>query len=120
MDNYFGQRNIPEIIIISKGNKYNITECYKDYTAIHDSDGKSKWIIKVALLPEGLRENLNKGYFIVYINEMHRMINSGKDVLKSYIIDEVNVQIIEEHDSISYDCMQYQIIITGFLRVEGE
>lgn len=93
----YGQRDIPEIIIQVNEKIYNISEYYQEYMAIHHLNESSRWIIKAAILPEGLKESLYKdtSYLNITIKEIHRSCETGDDINKEYCILKPDIEIME-------------------------
>lgn len=118
--NSYGQRDIPTIEIYFNGQLFNISDYYQDYEAIHKTNKKSKWIIKVALLPENLKEQLYCDYYhTITITEIHRSSETGEDTTIKYTIKHPKITIKEYQNCSIDDPIQYLIIIKGYMKKEN-
>ena len=116
MHNY-AQLEIPNIIIKYNEKKYNLTEYYQTYKAIHKNGQRSKWIINVALIPEELKENLqffNNSNSRILLTEKHRN-SENIDIIYKYEILAFSIEIVEKHNCIDNPPLKYKITITGLL-----
>lgn len=111
--NSYGQRDIPNIIINFQGYNYDLTSYYQEFTCIHRTNKCSKWIIKVAVLPEHLKESLFERYIDVTIKETHRIVETNEDIEYTYDLYKPKVKIIEYQNCTIDEPVSYKIIITG-------
>ena len=109
----YGQRDIPDIIINFQGHSYNLKSYYQKFTCIHKTNKRSKWIIKVTVLPEYLRESLFERYVDVTIKEIHRMVETNEDIEYTYNLYKPKIKIIEYQKCTIDEPVSYKIIITG-------
>ena len=118
MIDFYGQRYIPEIIIHINDKKYSISDYYQDYLAIHHLNEPSEWIIKVALLPEGLKESLcnDISYLSIIIKETHRNCETNEDTTKKYFLLHPDIIIEEQQDCLNDGPISYTITITGKIK----
>ena len=113
---YYGQRDIPKFTIRTYSNIYNdICDYYQDYYVIHKNGKKSKWVINLAVIPEGFREDLNN-VKCVTLEEIHRSVETGEDTTHNYEIVNPIVSIKETQDCCDDGPINYQMIIRGYLR----
>lgn len=109
----YGQRYAPDILVYFQGHSYNLIDYYQDFISIHKTNKKSKYIIKVAVLPENLKESLFEKNVDITIKETHRTME-GKDIEYNYELYKPKIKIIEHQNCQESDNpVSYKIIITG-------
>ena len=108
----YGQRDAPDVIVYFQGNNYNLIDYYQDFIGIHKTGKKSKYIIKVAVLPEKLRESLFEKNEYITIKEIHRTME-GQDIEYNYELYKPKIKIIEHQNCQNDKPVSYKIIITG-------